>query len=53
MKIILKGKKGLITQSDNTRVTKPIIQEKIPYKLKFNEKYGMGVLPVIYGYKNK
>lgn len=39
MKIILKGKKGLITQSDNTRVTKPIIQEKIPYKLKPNEFY--------------
>lgn len=39
MKIILKGKKGLITQSDNTRVTKPIIQEKIPYKLKSNEFY--------------
>ena len=39
MKIILKGKKGLVTQSDNTRVTKPIIQEKIPYKLKSNEFY--------------
>ena len=39
MKIILKGKKGLVTQSDNTRVTKPIIQEKVPYKLKPNEFY--------------
>lgn len=53
MKIIPKGQQGLVTQSDNTRVAKPIIQEKIPYKLKFNEKYGMGVLPVVYGYKNK
>ena len=39
MKIILKGEKGLVTQSDNTRVTKPIIQKKIPYKLKPNEFY--------------
>lgn len=39
MKIILKGKKGLVTQSDNTRVAKPIIQEKVPYKLKSNEVY--------------
>ena len=39
MKIILKGKKGLVTQSDNTRVAKPIIQERIPYKLKPNEFY--------------
>ena len=39
MKIILKGEKGLVTQSDNTRVTKPIIQEKISYKLKPNEFY--------------
>ena len=39
MKIILKGEKGLVTQSDNTRVTKPIIQEKVPYKLKPNEFY--------------
>ncbi len=55
MKLIPKAQYGaqFIAQSDNTRVTKPIIQEKIPYKLKFNEKYGMGVLPVIYGYKNK
>ena len=39
MKIILKGQKGLVTQSDNTRVAKPIIQEKVPYKLKPNEFY--------------
>ena len=39
MKIILKGEKGLVTQSDNTRVVKPIIQEKVPYKLKSNEFY--------------
>ena len=39
MKIILKGEKGLVTQSDNTRVAKPIIQEKVPYKLKSNEVY--------------
>ena len=37
MKIISKGQWGLVTQSDNTRVTKPIIQEKVPYKLKPNE----------------
>ena len=36
---ILKGQWGLVTQSDNTRVVKPIIQEKIPYKLKSNEFY--------------
>ena len=36
---ILKGQWGLVAQSDNTRVTKPIIQEKIPYKLKPNEFY--------------
>ena len=39
MKIILKGQQGLVMQSDNTRVTKPIIQEKVPYKLKSNEFY--------------
>ena len=39
MKIILKGQYGLVTQSDNTRVTKPIIQEKVRYKLKPNEFY--------------
>lgn len=39
MKIIPKGQYGLITQSDNTRVAKPIIQERIPYKLKPNEFY--------------
>ena len=39
MKIIPKGQQGLVTQSDNTRVTKPIIQEKVPYKLKSNEFY--------------
>ena len=39
MKIISKGQWGLVTQSDNTRVTKPIIQEKVPYKLKPNEFY--------------
>ena len=39
MKIIPKGQWGLVTQSDNTRVTKPIIQEKVPYKLKSNEFY--------------
>ena len=39
MKIIPKGKGGLVTQSDNTRVVRPIIQEKIPYKLKPNEFY--------------
>lgn len=37
--IIPKGQWGLVTQSDNTRVAKPIIQEKIPYKLKPNEFY--------------
>ena len=37
--IILKGQWGLVTQSDNTRVAKPIIQEKVPYKLKPNEFY--------------
>ena len=39
MKIIPKGQYGLITQSDNTRVAKPIIQEKVLYKLKPNEFY--------------
>ena len=39
MKIIPKGQWGLVTQSDNTRVAKPIIQEKVPYKLKPNEFY--------------
>lgn len=39
MKIIPKGYGGLVTQSDNTRVAKPIIQERIPYKLKPNEFY--------------
>ena len=39
MRIILKGQKGLVTQSDNTRVAKPIIQEKVRYKLKPNEFY--------------
>lgn len=39
IKIIPKGQQGLVTQSDNTRVTKPIIQERIPYKLKPNEFY--------------
>ena len=39
MKIVPKGQYGLITQSDNTRVAKPIIQERIPYKLKPNEFY--------------
>ena len=37
--IILKGQQGLVTQSDNTRVAKPIIQEKVRYKLKPNEFY--------------
>lgn len=36
---ILKGQWGLVTQSDNVRVTKPIIYEKVPYKLKPNEFY--------------
>ena len=36
---ILKGQWGLVTQSDNTRVIRPIIQEKVPYKLKSNEFY--------------
>ena len=39
MKIIPKGQQGLVTQSDNTRVAKPIIQEKVRYKLKPNEFY--------------
>ena len=39
MKIVPKGQQGLVTQSDNTRVAKPIIQERIPYKLKPNEFY--------------
>lgn len=37
MKIVPKGQNGLIAKSDNTRVAKPIIAEKIPYKLKPNE----------------
>ena len=37
--IILKGQWVLVTQSDNTRVAKPIIQKRIPYKLKSNEFY--------------
>ena len=39
MKIIPKGQNGLVAKSDNTRVAKPIIAEKIPYKLKPNEFY--------------
>ena len=39
IKIIPKGQGGLVTQSDNTRVAKPIIQEKVLYKLKPNEFY--------------
>lgn len=39
IKIIPKGQWGLVTQSDNTRIAKPIIIEKIPYKLKPNELY--------------
>lgn len=34
MNIIPKGQLGLVAQSDNTRVAKPIIPEKIQYKLK-------------------
>lgn len=37
--MILKGQYGLVTQSDNTRVVKPIIQKKVRYKLKPNEFY--------------
>ena len=39
MKIIPKGQNGLVAKSDNTRVAKPIIAEKIPYKLKPSEFY--------------
>ena len=41
MKLIPKAQYGaqFIAQSDNTRVAKPIIQERIPYKLKPNEFY--------------
>lgn len=39
MKIVPKGQNGLVAKSDNTRVAKPIIAEKIPYKLKPNEFY--------------
>lgn len=39
MKIVPKGQDGLVAKSDNTRVAKPIIAEKIPYKLKPNEFY--------------
>ena len=35
--MIIKGQLGLVTESDNTRVAKPIIQEKIQYKLKPGE----------------
>lgn len=37
--MIIKGQNGLVAKSDNTRVAKPIIAEKIPYKLKPNEFY--------------
>ena len=41
MKLIPKAQYGaqFIAQSDNTRVAKPIIQERILYKLKPNEFY--------------
>ena len=41
MKLIPKAQYGaqFIAQSDNTRVAKPIIQEKVLYKLKPNEFY--------------
>ena len=53
IKIILKGEKGLVTQSDNTKVAKPIIQEKVPYKLKPNEFYFIDMVIVLVQMNNQ